>query len=148
MKIRPATRSDATILAGMQADLADEGILKGYQPDSAGQWSARDMQHTFLACDGKEPVGFIYSAPRPFEGECVFPKDARIIELVELYVCPEYRRVGLGRKLVKAAELDARQSGFTHLRVYSSSCHFDAIVSFYRSCGFDPWYVEMTRSLS
>lgn len=41
----------------------------------------------------------------------------------------------------------ARDDGFTHLRVCSASKRFADIQAFYMSCGFTPWYLEMTQDI-
>ena len=109
-------------------------------------WNDRDLDWLFLAIDGCESVGFIYCEERSYEGECVFPKDSRILEIIELYVRPESRHSGIGRQLVKTVQSKAKAAGFSHMRLYSAAKRFDDILAFYRDCGFAPWYLEMGKT--
>ena len=57
------------------------------------------------------------------------------IEILNLAVLPDFRRQGLGRQLMNAALLDAREGGATsaHLDVRSSN---EQAIAFYGVCGF------------
>jgi GNAT superfamily N-acetyltransferase len=143
--MRKAGTADIAAIVSMQNDLASEGALWGYMADSAEEWNQRDLDWLLLAVDGSEPVGLIYCTERPYQGECVFSEGNRILEIVELYVRPEYRHAGVGRRMVDAVQSMAAASGFTHMRLYSAAKRFDDILAFYRCCGFAPWYLEMTK---
>lgn len=148
MTIRRATRRDIETILQMQLQLQAEEAIRGYGPDTRPEWAGRDLELTFLAEDDDgRACGFIYGCDRPRKGECVFPDTARVAEIVELYVAPEARHAGLGKKLVDAFRQAAQEMGYTHLRLYSAARRFDDIVAFYRGCGFDPWYLEMTMDL-
>ena len=145
--IREAKKADIAAILSMQQNLASEGAIWGYGPDSAEVWNARDLDWLFLAIDGSEPVGFIYCEERPYEGECVFPKDSHILEIIELYVRPQSRHSGIGQQLVKTVQSKAKSAGFSHMRLYSAAKRFDDILAFYRDCGFVPWYLEMVKPI-
>ena len=145
--IRKANEADIAAVLSMQEDLASEGAIWGYGSDSAEVWKNRDLDWLFVAIDGCESVGFIYCVERLYEGECVFPKGSRILEIVELYVRPESRHSGIGRQLVKTAQSKAEAAGFSHIRLYSAAKRFDDILTFYRDCGFTPWYLEMVKPI-
>lgn len=57
------------------------------------------------------------------------------IEILNLAVLPQFRRQGLGRQLVEAALLEARERGAksAHLEVRSSN---QQAIGFYSVCGF------------
>ena len=145
--IRNANKADIAAVLAMQKNLASEGAIWGYGPDSAEVWNDRDLDWLFLAIDGCESVGFIYCEERPYRGECVFPEGSRILEIVELYVRPESRHSGIGRQLVKTAQSKAEADGFQSLRLYSAAKRFDDILAFYRDCGFTAWYLEMVKPI-
>ena len=67
-------------------------------------------------------------------------------ELGALVVDQGWRRLGVGRALIRNAELWASSNGFTRLRAYSGS-HRKAAHNFYRSVGYDqqaPSMFQMT----
>lgn len=145
--IRKATTEDIPGMIVLQRSVEAESAIWGYAADSSEDWAKRDLAWTFLAMVGTRPRGFIYCSPRPCSGECVFPAGSRILEIVDLFIAADARCRGLGHELVATLQRHAQAEGFTHLRVYSAAKRFDDIVKFYRSCGFTPWYLEMTQEL-
>jgi GNAT superfamily N-acetyltransferase len=145
--IRKAKTEDIPILIALQRSIEAENAIWGYSADSAGTWAKRDLAWALLATVETQPVGFVYCSPRPYSGECVFPDGSRILEIVDLVIAPPNRCRGLGHELLAAIQRQAREEGFTHLRVYSAAKRFDDILKFYRSCGFTPWYLEMTKEI-
>ena len=145
--IREARTEDITDIVALERSVESENTIWGYCADSAEGWANRDLSWTLLAVVEEQLVGFVHCSPRPYSGECVFPVGSKILEIVDLVVAMPYRCQRLGHKLVAAVRQRARNSGFTHLRVYSAAKRFDDVVAFYRSCGFTPWYLEMTREI-
>lgn len=145
--IREAQTADIPVLISLQKEVEIEEAIWGYGADLPEEWIKRSLEWTFLAIEGTHALGFIHCLPRAYSGECVFPSEGKILEIVELVVTAEERCRGLGRGLVDSIRKHAQKDGFTHLRVYSAAKRFDAIVKFYRSCGFTPWYVEMTQEI-
>ena len=145
--IRIARTEDIPKLMDLQRSIEEEDSIRAYCADSAEDWAQRDLAWTLLATVEGKPVGFIHCLPRPYSGECVFPADSKILEIVDLIVATPYRCRGLGHELVAAIQAQAREEAFTHLRVYSAARRFDDIREFYRSCGFTPWYLEMTQEI-
>ena len=142
--IRKAHPEDIPKLVEMQQAVEAEEAIHGYQADDTADWDERELKWTLVAVEGDGVIGFIHCLPRPYDGECVFPVGSRILEILDLIVLPPYRGKGIGHTLVRSIHVQAQQDGFSHLRVYSASKRFDDIVRFYRSCGFSPWYLEMT----
>jgi GNAT superfamily N-acetyltransferase len=144
---RHITLLDLPVIIAFQHSLEAEGSIWGYKADSLEDWANRDLRWTLLETIENKPVGFIHCIRREPSGECVFPKDANVLEIMELFVAQNYRDVGIGQRLVSEIKAQAVVEGFTHLRLYSAARRFDDIVKFYRNCGFDPWYLEMTQDL-
>lgn len=145
--IKKVKTDDIPSLVRLQRSIEKENTIWGYCADSTEDWAKRNLAWTLLAIFEDKPVGFIHCLPRPYSGECVFPGDSRILEIVDLIVAKPYRCRGLGRELVAAIQAQAREEGFTHLRVYSAAKRFDDIREFYHRCGFTPWYLEMTQEI-
>ena len=145
--IRPAGIDDISDLIRLQSAAEAEGAVWGYVAEAHEVWATRDLSWTAVASDGRHALGFVHAAPRPYAGECVFPGDSAILEIVDLIIDADARSQGLGFELVAWVRDRACEDGYTHLRVYSASKRFDDVVRFYRSCGFTPWYLEMTQQL-
>ena len=145
--IRKAKTEDIPSLMALQRSIEEENAVWGYVADSAEDWGKRNLAWTLLGIVEAGPVGFIHCSPRQYAGECVFPPASKILEIVDLIIATPYRCRGLGHELVAAIQRQASEEGFTHLRAYSAAKRFDDIVRFYRSCGFTPWYLEMTREI-
>jgi ribosomal protein S18 acetylase RimI-like enzyme len=64
----------------------------------------------------------------------------------DLVVAPQYRRRGIGRHLLAAAEAFARESGMQWLRI-GVLAQNHAAASLYDDMGFKPIYVEREKSL-
>jgi len=145
--IRSARPEDIVSFIALQRCVEDAGEIWGYAADPETKWSARSLAWSFVAVHDGQAVGFIYCEPREHAGECVFPARSRILEITELVVHPEHRDHGHGRQLLASARAQAVRDGFSHLRVYSAAKQLEDVVRFYRSCGFTPWYVELTQPL-
>lgn len=83
-----------------------------------------DDGFTVLACDNDLPIGLIAivykDLPQPLP-----PTHEAFVDIIE--VRPEYRRNGLAKQLVKAAENMARQYGVYQIRGWSSEDKVAAI---------------------
>ena len=145
--IRQASLAGIPHIVALQRALEEENTIFGYRADSIDDWNARDLRWTLLATAANVNVGFIHCLPRKLTGECIFPPEAMVLEIIELIVQGVHRGTGIGHQLLTAIQQQAIRDGFTHLRLYSAAKRFDDVMSFYRSCGFTPWYLEMTQDL-
>lgn len=116
------------------------GIRSTRELDYRGGHEAKPRPRTNI---GNEISPDFCCVPHEADG-AVFPSRSRVLEIFDLLVDRTHRNRGHGRQLVTAAREHAKQGGFSHLRVYSAAKRFDDVVRFYRSCGFAPWYVELT----
>ena len=86
---------------------------------------------TLVARDGDRVVGT----------GTVIPRDAESAEIVRMSVAPEYRRTGLGRRLVDELVEIARRWGMARV-VLETSAHWTEVVTFYERCGFTVTHFE------
>lgn len=80
-----------------------------------------------LATVAGAPAGCVGLRPFPSPGAC---------EMKRLYVMPQLRGSGLGRELVMAAVLRARELGYSHMRLDTIPDSMTAAVELYRQIGF------------
>ena len=145
--IRKATTDDIPDMVALQKFVEGENSISGYRADTPEVWGKRDLAWTMVATSDGKTKGFIHCHPKPYSGECIFPIDSRILEIVDLVIEGHERSRGLGHQLVARIRRQAPEEGFTHLRAYSAAKRFDDILKFYRTCGFQPWYLEMTQEI-
>lgn len=118
-----ALRSDPTAFGSTYA--------KESQLDDAG-WIQRirywgDYRAGFLAMENESPVGMI----------AVFPDEDNpgSAQLISMWVAPEYRRSGLGCRLIHEAGTWAASHGFRELRLFVT-CINQSAIEFYEHNGF------------
>ena len=67
--------------------------------------------------------------------------------LTELYVRAEWRRRGVGRRLLESAETYARSAGVEQLVPLTGLDNADA-QAFHRALGYDSWALAMRKKMS
>ena len=71
----------------------------------------------------------------------VIPRDAESAEVVRMSVAPEFRRTGVGRRLVDELVEIARGWGMARV-VLETSAQWTEVVQFYERCGFTVTHFE------
>jgi ribosomal protein S18 acetylase RimI-like enzyme len=137
VQFRPATAEDESALLRMMRNLAEQ------EPGAYffGEPVVREVLRKFLASpdlgqawvffDLETPVGYIvltFGYSFEFHGRDSF--------IDELYIEPQYRRQGIGRRAMQFAEERARELGVNaiHLEVDQGN---DAAAELYRRAGYD-----------
>lgn len=100
---------------GTDADLAD--IDRHYTVRGGRFWALTDPDGTVVGCCG------------------LYPLDADRVELRKMYLRPDRRGCGLGRRLLEHAVAEARAAGFRRIELETASVLTDAI-RLYRRYGF------------
>ena len=94
-----------------------------------------------LATVAGQPVGCVGLRPFPLEGAC---------EMKRLYVRPTFRGGRVGKELVERSVREARELGYSRLRLDTHPPTMQAAVTMYRKLGFqevDPGPVEAVEGL-
>jgi len=84
----------------------------------------RDDTFPLAAMDGDFPAGFVCVTPRALEYPLEHLKDAYI---EDLEVHENYRRQGIGQRLIECSEKWARKAGFKQIRTHSNNKAVEAI---------------------
>ena len=100
-------------------------------PDLADLTSSYGSGRTLVACDGRRVVGT----------GTVIQRDGTSAEIVRMSVAPDYRRTGVGRRLVADLVDTARQWGVDRV-ILETSAHWTEVVEFYERCGFTLTHFE------
>lgn len=91
-----------------------------------------------LARVGDRPAGVLGLQPVPAEARVPGIGAERFGELKRLFVCPDYRRLGIARGLMKRAEDEARARGYTALVLTTSAEMMPFAQGLYAALGYLP----------
>ena len=106
-----------------------------------------DRELTGLPGDYAPPAGRLivaYGDNKPAGCVALRPIKGSICEMKRLYVRPEFRHTGLGRQLAAGIIADARERGYTHMRLDTINT-MTAALTLYRALGFveiEPYYPD------
>jgi GNAT superfamily N-acetyltransferase len=138
--IRPAVLEDAAGVARLLEAL-------GY-PCSAEEASLRLMhlrdepeQQLWLAEEHGEAVAMISMDIRYY-----LPLGARTCRITSLVVLENYHGRGIGKRLLREAELKARQAGATRVEL-TTAVHREQAHQFYRACGYENASLRFVKRL-
>lgn len=132
MNLRTATPADAPAIAEM--------VLKAWAGKVAANSSGHGETPEKVLTDLKNGRGFVFEEGGQIVASVRWvyhPTEAAVCEVHKLGVLPEYRKSGLGPKLLEVLEADARSHGIRQVRL---AVRFDQ----YRLV---EWYTEQGYSL-
>jgi len=103
----------------------------------------------WVAEQGGQIVGFAAGREeRSTRKSAVLAENERYFELEELYVLPEMRRCGIGDMLFAHAEAFARESGFSHMLLSTSTRDTAAMLRFYvQKQNMQVWSMRLFKEL-
>jgi ribosomal protein S18 acetylase RimI-like enzyme len=142
IEIKRATPKQSPEIAEMVGQLLEEIMnsigVKAFNfdwnqtRDRLGQFLLDQKYFVFVAEDAGEPVGFIAL----YEGYALYAEGA-FGTIPELYVRPEYRSKGVGKKLTDKAKEFAATKGWARLEVTTPPLpQFERTLEFYEKEGF------------
>jgi len=138
--IRPAVLEDAPGIAALLAAL-------GYPctPDEAAlrlvNLREEPEQQLWIAQEHGEVIAMIAIDIRYY-----LPLGARTCRITALVVLDEFHGKGIGRRLLREAELKARQAGATRVEL-TTALHREQAHRFYRACGYENASLRFVKRL-
>ena len=122
------TPETVTALIRLSEDWEAEGSCYGYRKNTPADIEGNRI---FLAEDGAEIVGYLFGHKAASEqASSIMPEGTPFFEVEELYVKPEYRRFGLGRRLFVFAE-QAVSKDAEFIMLSTATKNWKAILHFY-----------------
>jgi len=135
MQIRPATNQDAdairTLVFGVLEEYGLRACHEGTDADLV------DIEKNYQARGGFFDV-LVDDKGRIVGSVGVHPQGDGVCELRKMYLIPELRGQGLGRKLLDRSIVRARELGFSRMELETSSRLTQAI-ALYQANGFEPF---------
>ncbi len=151
--VRPAEERDLPAVARLAAELVrmhhETDPSRFFLPDRIeegyAQWLAHEIARAealvLVAAKGTEIVGYSYGALRSRDWNMLLDVHGA---LHDVFVTRDARRDGVGRKLVDAMVRGLEALGAPRV-VLSTMVGNEAAQRVFRSCGFRPTMLEMTR---
>lgn len=143
INIRPYESSDHTALATLTTEL-------GY-PTSPDQMfhrmhtmSRQESYRTFVAIQGQKVIGYAGVSKQSY-----WEKDGCFLRIQALVVSHEYRRSGVGKLLVEAAEKHAKSTGANAVLLNCGNREErEGAHHFYKRMGFEPKSTGYVKNVS
>ena len=133
-------------LIRMSEDWEKENSCHGYRKNDK---SDIDGNRIFLAYDGDTVIGYLFGyAEKSKESSSIMPDGTPCFEIEELYVRPEYRNQGIGRKLFDYVENTVRGE-VDYLMLSTATKNWKAILHFYLDeLDMDFWSARLFKRIS
>lgn len=145
INIRSATVDDLDSIQKLQQHWHDEDITWGYVADTVeGIRRFVIEQYCLVAELEGKLIGYVLGQVLPNPDMAALP-DMPCLEIADLYVVPVYRSNGIGSALLDSLLKNARATGITSFKLFSSTKDILRIVSFYEQHGFSVVSVNMVR---
>jgi GNAT superfamily N-acetyltransferase len=112
-------------------------MLAGYFAEIKARFGY-DVSHQAAAEDMDPPGGrfvVVYEGDRPVASGGIRTWEPGVCEIKRMFVAPDARRRGHGRRLLEALEQTAREAGFRRIVLDTLASHVEAI-SLYESRGY------------
>ena len=129
-------------IANLQKQWESEAITYGFIADSDDDILAYNRDYFYIALDGENVVGYVTGEVKTNDKDIymnVFPKDAKYLQVYDLYVAPAYRSKSIGAELLTIIEEKAKRNGIEHIFLSSATIDAEAVRRFYEKNGFKIW---------
>lgn len=147
MLIRQINKYDVRSICRLQEQLFEEDVIHGFVPETAEEIEKSIDSYFFVAEINDEIIGFICGKVHISDGLAIIPKGENYLEIENLYVAPEFRKRGVGGKLVDELLIKAREVEVSYALLYSATKDIHGILKFYERHNFQSWNVQMFQKL-
>ena len=141
--IRKCTLRDIDVIHQLEKQWAEEDITYGQEPNPVEKLMDKLGEYFLVADVDNGVVGFICGSMHVSEGLAVIPEGQGYLEIDDIYVRPEYRSQGVGGLLLESLLEIAKQQSIKRFSVYTATKNIDKIYNFYRSHGFQSWFIRL-----
>ena len=124
LTLRLGVPEDAELIAAMSRSFVEEGLRWTWRPEKVGRQINQRDTVVLVALDGRHVAGFAIMH---------FGDDTAQLNLLAVH--PEYRKSGVGRRMVRWLEKTARVSGVFSVSLEVRATNVDAR-EFYRALGY------------
>lgn len=133
-------------LISMSEDWEAESSCYGYRKN---QREDIEGNRVFLACRGDDIIGYLFGKRVIAEKQnAIISEGTEYFEMEELYVRPEFRSLGIGRKLFAFAENAAKEDRLQYLFLGTATKNYKAILHFYiEEMGMEFWSARLFKKL-
>ncbi|MGO4346973.1 GNAT family N-acetyltransferase [Paenibacillus sp. MCAF9] len=90
-------------------------------------------------------IGYCFGDVREGNAQPVIKHDEKYLEIFEVYVDPDFRSLGIGRKLVEHLIFKSNSNKVSRILVGSSNRKWEETIRFYKDQGFQMWYFQMYK---
>jgi ribosomal protein S18 acetylase RimI-like enzyme len=147
MFIRQTIKDDVPAICRLQQRLFEEDGIHGFVPETGEQIAKAISSYFLVAVSDDEIIGFISGKICVSDGSVIIPEGESYLEIENLYIVPEFRKQGIGGKLVDELLVRAKQNGASYALLYSATKDVHGILKFYERHNFQSWYVQMFQKL-
>ncbi len=140
LHIREATLADAAVLSELIAEFNGASVRRDRTIER--MTACAEFERALVADVQGSTAGFACLRIVPAMAD-----DRPHASLIELYVRPEWRRRGVGRRLLESAETYARSAGAAQLVLLTGLGNAEA-QAFYRTLGYDAWALAMRKNVT
>ena len=148
MRVYEASLDDRLLetLISFSEDWEGENSCHGYRKNDR---SDIDGNRIFLAAEAEKILGYLFGKAEKSERDTsIMPKETNYFELEELYVIPQRRSQGVGRKLFQFAEDTLRAEGMPYLMLSTATKDYKRILHFYiEEMGMEFWSARLFKRI-
>lgn len=126
-------------------DWEKENSCHGYRKNNLNDFEGKRV---FLAVEGTDIYGYLFGHNEIAEKDTsIYKSGAKCFEIDELYVIPQFRNRGIGKKLFQYAEKEVA-SNVDIIKLNTATKNFKAILHFYiDELGMEFWSATLFKTI-
>lgn len=142
----PLTEDVLQSLIALSEDWERENSCHGY-----GKNGRKDIEgnRIFIACQDRKIIGYLFGhRTAAKQSSSVMAEGTEFFEIEELYVKPEFRSQGIGKRLFSLAEAAVKSESLRYLCLGTATKNYKAILHFYiDEMGMDFWSARLFKKI-